>query len=117
VSLEESFVKLVFAISISALLAGSAVLTAIPRPPIAAGTPCENLKSISLPNTTITISEFVAEQQVASRGGRGPGERGPGSPVAGPRGPGAPFPVDVERGAQGRGPAPRGAFINLIMVK
>ena len=47
-----------------------------------AATPCENLKSISLPNTAITISEFVPEQQQpGNRGGRG--DRGRGAPEAG----------------------------------
>ena len=53
-----------------------------------AATPCEGLKTISLPNTTITTSEFIPEgpQQLPARGGGG---------AAAPRGDGA-----------GRGQAP-----------
>jgi feruloyl esterase len=67
-----------------------------------AATPCENLKSLSLPGTSITISELVPEQQQSGRGG--PGERGRGATAAGR---GAPPVVDAERGGIGaRGPVP-----------
>ncbi len=81
------------------------VLLTAPAP-----TPCENLKSISLPNTAITISEFVPEQQQQpGRGGRG--DRGRGAPGAGSEtrgqapgaGRGAPPVVDAERGGFGLG--------------
>src|SRR5262245_33167539 len=59
-----------------------------------AATPCEGLKAISLPNTTITTSEFVPE------GPAGGGARGGGAPGApGARGGGAPA------GARGQAPA------------
>jgi len=53
----------------------------------AAAMPCENLKSISLQNTAITISEFVPERQVQP-GERGRGQAGRGGETRGqPGGP------------------------------
>ena len=76
----------------------------------AAAMPCENLKSISLQNTAITISEFVPERQVQP-GERGRGQAGRGGETRGqPGGPGrgAPPGVDVERGFGAGGPGGRG---------
>jgi len=63
-----------------------------------AATPCEGLKAVSLPNTTITTAEFVAEgPQAPARGGGGPAAAAPpaGAPAAAPN-----------RGGGGRGAAP-----------
>jgi feruloyl esterase len=88
-----------------------------------AATPCEGLKSLSLPNTTITTAEFVPEgpQQPAGRGGgpaaaapRGDGARGqaqaPGAPGGAPRGDGA-------RGGRGGGqPAILPAHCRVVAI-
>ncbi|HET9215488.1 MAG TPA: tannase/feruloyl esterase family alpha/beta hydrolase [Terriglobia bacterium] len=78
-----------------------------------AATPCEGLKAISLPNTTITSSEFVPEgpQQPAggARGGgggnRGDGARG-GEPAATATGQQAPARGDGGAAGGGRGGGP-----------
>src|SRR5215471_15052116 len=71
-----------------------------------AATPCEGLKSVSLPNTTITTAEFVPEgpQQTGggggARGGARGGDRG-GAPA-----PAAPAPDGARGGRGGRGGGP-----------
>src|SRR6478672_13802876 len=62
-------------------------------------TPCEGLKSISLPNTTITTAEFVPEGPQQPAGGA----RGGGAPA------GAPAGVRGGGGRGGPGGAPAGA--------
>jgi len=122
--------KLLFIVSISAILSGSVVLirpqslpAVTPKTIVADGMSCDSLKSIPLSNTTITISEFVPERQAqpGDRGGRGPGERGRGGPAPsqetrgslngpapGPP-PGVRGPVPGSRGPGPVGPgAPRG---------
>ncbi len=67
-----------------------------------AATPCEGLKAISLPNTTITTAEFVPEgpQQPAGGGARGRGGPGGGAPAAGGR---AQAPAGAPAAAANRG--------------
>ena len=70
-----------------------------------AATPCEGLKAVSLPNTTITTAEFVQEgPQQPAAGGRGAGAPA-GAPAAGV--PAAATAAGNNRGGGGgRGPAP-----------
>src|SRR5262249_17444831 len=75
-----------------------------------AATPCEGLKSISLPNTTITTPEFVQEgvytPPAAPRGG-GPAAAAP-APERGAAGGDAAAAAPGNRGGRGGG-APAGA--------
>jgi feruloyl esterase len=74
-----------------------------------APTPCEGLKAISLPNTTITTSEFRPEgpQQPAGGGARGggaaAGARGQGPGGGPPQAGGPPAAAAGNRGGGGRG--------------
>ncbi len=67
---------------------------------LAGGTSCESLKTVSLPNTTITAAEMVAAgPYTAPAFGGGP------PPAGGPGGRGGPAPADAAPAGRGRGPA------------